>query len=291
MRVLVTGATGFVGETLLAQIGRHDVVCVGRNRPARLPPGVAWVDGDLRSLDAGARKAIEGFAPECCVHLAWVGLPDYSLDRCLDNLRAGAQWFQFLRDIGCRRIVAAGSCWEYGACSGPVEESSSGGQVNLFAAHKNALREIGQSLLQGSDCELIWARIFFVYGLRQRPTSLIPTAIRAMKLGDAPRIGTPDAINDFVHVQDVASALQCLVERADACGIYNIGSGKPASVAEVVNVIADEIGCQRPYPQAGNHVENGFWANMQRLGALGWTPGHTLQSGIAQVVGSWGTNK
>jgi UDP-glucose 4-epimerase len=249
--------------------------------------GVAWIAGDLLALDSEARRAIEQFLPECCVHLAWAGLPDYSLDKCQDNLRAGAQWFQFLRDIGCRRIISAGSCWEYGTRTGPVDELTPGFQVNLFAAHKNALREIGQSLLLGAECELIWVRIFFVYGLRQRPTSLIPTAIRAMKHGEAPQIGTPGAINDFVHVQDVASALRCLVEQAHASGIYNIGSGRPASVAEVVNAIASETGRPHPYPHTSNHAAGGFWADIQRIGALGWSPAHTLQSGIAQVVRDW----
>lgn len=287
MRVLVTGPTGFLGDALLAQLGRHDVACVGRIRPEGLPVGVTWISGDLLALDGEAYQAIGQFAPECCVHLAWAGLPDYSLNKCQDNLRAGAQWIQYLRDIGCRRIIGAGSCWEYGAPKGPVEESSPGVQVNLFAAHKNALREIGQSLLQGSDCELVWARIFFVYGLRQRPTSLIPTAIRAMKQGDAPRIATPDVINDFVHVQDVASALRCLVDQEQASGIYNIGSGRPASVAEVVNAIAVETGHPLPYPRTGHSMAAGFWADIQRMGALGWTPTHTLQSGIAQVVRDW----
>lgn len=231
----------------------HDVACLGRSRPAGLPAGIGWIDADLLSLQGGARKAIEAFAPECCVHLAWAGLPDYSLGRCLENLCAGAALFEFLRGIGCRKIIGAGSCWEYGARTGAVAESSPGLDVNLFATHKNALREIGQSLLRGSDCQFIWARIFFVYGLKQRPTSLIPSAIRSLKCAQTPRIGTPMAVNDFVHVQDVASALQCLVESAHAQGIYNIGSGRPASVAQVVNEIARQTGQSRSRPVGTNH--------------------------------------
>ena len=288
MRVLLTGATGFVGNMLLAQLGRHEVACLGRSRPTLLPEGVIWIDADLMLLEAGARKAIEEFAPECCVHLAWAGLPDYSLGWCLDNLCAGAKLFEFLREVGCKKIIGAGSCWEYGDCTGPVAESSIGAHVNLFATNKMALREIGQSLLQAADLQFIWTRIFFVYGMRQRPTSLIPSVIRALMLGETPKIGTPSAVNDFIHVQDVALALLCLIESEDARGIYNIGSGVPASVADVVNEIADQTGRHRLYKDTGSNKALGFWADINRLHALGWTPGHTLKSGISQVVTAWG---
>jgi nucleoside-diphosphate-sugar epimerase len=105
-----------------------------------------------------------------------------------------------------------------------------------------------------------------------------------MKLGDAPKISTPNVVNDFVHVQDVASALLRLIEDSEASGIYNIGSGQPNSVAEVVNEIADHMGRDRPYPSQRWDPSNGFWADVERLKSAGWMPIHTLQSGVAQVV-------
>jgi nucleoside-diphosphate-sugar epimerase len=282
--VLVTGATGFVGEALLELLGLHDVACIGRKRPITLPDSVTWIDADLLKIDDSARLEIERFSPECCIHLAWAGLPDYSLEMCLANLTAGIQLFHLLNKLGCRKIVGVGTCWEYGACKGQMAEGVSGVGLNLFAAHKTALHEIGQSLMKGPDRRFIWARIFFVYGERQRPSSLIPSAHLAIKLGDMPKVNTPEAINDFVHVHDVASALLLLIDDTDAIGTYNIGSGQPTSVAEVVNVIALQMGRELPYLNPNFKLDNGFWADINRLKLLGWKPVHTLRSGIGQVV-------
>ena len=284
MRVLVTGATGFVGEALLELLGLHDVACIGRKRPVTLPDSVTWIDADLLKIDDSAQLEIERFSPECCVHLAWAGLPDYSLRMCLANLTAGIQLFHLLNKLGCRKIIGVGTCWEYGACTGQIQESFPGFELNLFAAHKTALREIGQSLIMGADRRFIWARIFFVYGARQRSTSLIPSAHISIKRGEVPKINTLEAINDFVHVQDVASALLHLLENGDAIGTYNIGSGQPTSVAEVVNAIALQMGRELPYLNPNLKLDNGFWADINRLKSLGWKPVHTLRSGIGQVV-------
>jgi nucleoside-diphosphate-sugar epimerase len=284
MRVLVTGATGFVGSALISLLGQHEVACIGRKRPEKISRNINWINGDLLDLEDATQISIRRFSPECCVHLAWAGLPNYSPEKCLANLTAGVNLFNLLHELGCRRIIGAGTCWEYGERTGEVTESIAGFGQNPFAAHKSALREIGQSLMQGPDNCFIWARIFFVYGAGQRSTSLIPSVYRAMKMGDAPKISTPNALNDFVHVQDVAGALLRLIENCDASGIYNVGSGQPTSVAEVVNEIANLMGLDWPYPTQRLDLNDGFWADIERLKSLGWTPSHTLQSGVAQVI-------
>lgn len=283
MRIFVTGGSGFLGRCLLPLLGRHEVLCLSHATATHGEKGaVRTIGGDLNVPDSYAAE-LERFKPECCIHLAWGGLPDYSLANCRANLLAGISLFEILGRVGCGRIFAAGTCWEYGELTGAVREDSHGGDVNLVAAFKSALRTIGQNLCAGFGSRLTWGRIFFVYGPGQRPASLIPSCYRSFKQGAAPQISNPLAVNDFIHVADVGAAICALVESDNTAGIYNIGSGRPLAVWEVVNLVAAQMGLAPVYRDMVTHA-TGFWADIAKAGSLGWQPQISLQTGIAQTL-------
>jgi len=240
------------------------------------------IKGDLNVPDSYADEP-ERFRPECCIHLTWSGLPDYSLANCCSNLLAGINLFDSLNRIGCARTFAAGTCWEYGKLHARVREDAPGREPNLFASFKSALQTIGQSICAVSGCQLRWGRVFFVYGPGQRPTSLVPTCYRSFKQGFAPQISNPLAVNDFIHVADVAAAIRTLVEADDAVGIYNIGSSRPVAVWEVVNIVAAQVGLPAVYVDMPA-PSLGFWSDSAKVISLGWQPELSLQAGIAKTL-------
>mgnify|MGYP001987479288 CR=1 FL=1 len=81
--------------------------------------------------------------------------------------------------------------------------------------------------------ELGWMRIFYVYGPRQRPASLVPSILAHLQNGKLPKLLTPKNENDFVFVQDVASAFSNAVSKPIPSGIYHIGAGVSTSVLEI----------------------------------------------------------
>jgi len=270
---------------LLPPLHRHEVLCLSRATATHGDNGVArTIVGDLNEPGSYAAE-LERFKPECCIHLAWGGLPDYSLENCRANLLAGVSLFEILGRIGCGRVFAAGTCWEYGKLTGAVTEDGCGRELNLFAAFKLGLQTIGQSICAGSGSRLTWGRIFFVYGPGQRPTSLIPLCYRSFKQGAAPQIANPLAINDFIHVADVGAAIRALVESDNSTGIYNIGSGRPFAIWEVVNLVAAQMGLAPVYRNMASGA-SGFWADIAKAGSLGWQPQISLQAGIAQTLGA-----
>ena len=290
MRIFVTGGSGFIGSYLLPLLvsGGHEVLSLGRG--AGIPGAPRALRGDLYEPDS-YRAELERFRPDCAIHLAWGGLPDYSLGNCRRNLLAGIDLFEALGQAGCNRIFAAGTCWEYGKLTGPVKESEQGVEPGMFAAFKIALHAIGQSCSQAHGSRFIWGRPFFVYGPGQRASSLIPSCYRSLSTGSTPAINNPMAVNDFVHVADVADAIRALVESDEAAGTYNIGTGKPAAVWEVVNAVAASLGLPPVYQQMPPATVTGLWADTGMMESFGWQPAITLQAGIAQTIEIWKTGQ
>lgn len=286
MRVFVTGGTGFVGRAVCRQLAqRHDLLVLTRSDDRTIP--ATLLRGDLFE-PGGWVDSLRRFAPDRCVHLAWQGLPDYSWATSRRNLEAGLALFEAVRETPCSRVVTMGSCWEYGDLQGPVAESVAPGKQGIFAAAKSALQSLGHAVLAEAGIGMAWLRPFFIYGPGQRSTSLIPSCIEAVAAGRSPSLRTPDAVNDFVHVDDVAAATVAVVEAAKAEGIYNVGSGTPTRVADVANLVCRLMG--RPAAFSDGPPAAGLWADTTRLRCdTGWSPRTVLEQGISALVQERGT--
>lgn len=283
MRVLLTGGTGFVGSHLLPLLGGHEVLCCSRD-PGRLPArsGMRAISADLKS-EGDWVELISEFRPEWCVHLAWEGLPDYSLERCRANLDASIRLLRCVAQSGVRRVVVAGSCFEYGAVSGAVSEDRTPTASSIFAATKRAFLTVLDSVARQSSFEYRWARLFFVYGPGQRQTSLIPHLRAACVAGRPPEVREPAVMQDFVHVEDVAAGLLALAEADGPSGIFNLGTGHAASVAHVANLVARYYGHEPAFDALP--PGSGFWADTTKTaGATGWRARIDIREGVEKTL-------
>jgi UDP-glucose 4-epimerase len=286
MKVVVSGGSGFLGrpciETLLQR--GHQVLCLSRS-PSPNPEvdGLRWHLADLNS-PSSYRSAIETFQPQAALHLAWEGIPDYSLENSLRNIQSGALFSEVLLQTGCTRLVVSGSCWEYGKLLGALREDMEPANPSVFGAAKNAQRLLLLALAQAANASLAWGRVFFSYGPRQKEASLVPSICRAILAGQPPALRTPGVVSDFISIEDVASALVLLTEEK-ASGVFNVGSGQGTSAASVADLLLEIAGLPPVFAQAesAKGSVNGFYADISAMNNLGWRPLIGLEEGLRRA--------
>lgn len=276
-RIFLTGASGFIGSVVVQQLGKnHQLQLLSRSHTP---------DKGFRADLADRVRIKEWLAldpPEVAVLLAWEGLPDYGLEMNLTNLRHQTELVQSLVAIGCRRIILAGSCWQYGNVSGEVNEQTPMKDVCLYGCFKNALLNMAQALARGTSTEVAEARIFYSYGPGQRMGSLIPSTIKTLLAGQKPELRTPNDAVDFIYIDDVARAIVTLVEATKVDGVYNVSSGHSSQNKHVVNTISQQLA--KPNLYSDESLSMGWWGSNQKLRALGFVPEVSLAAGIGKTI-------
>lgn len=299
-RVLVTGASGFVGRAaLLALACRGDVEVHGTSRapaPTWLPADVHWHAADLLASDGPARLVQEA-APEAVLHLAWEATPG-RFWAAPDNLDWAAATLRLARALGagsdCQRIVGTGTCAEYDWADGwCVEGSTPLRPGTLYGTAKDATRRLLEAYAAHSGLSVAWGRIFYLYGPHEHPDRLVPSIARRLLAGERAPTTPGHQRRDFLHVDDVAGALTALLLAEDVTGPVNIASGEPVAVGDIVRILADEAG--RPELVGWGDVDLKpsepplVAADVTRLRQeVGFTPRWTLADGLQATVRWWG---
>jgi UDP-glucose 4-epimerase len=304
MRVVVTGAFGFIGTAVgrrLALAG-HDVVAV-TSRPLDETPRPLFpcrvVRADLRD-EASVRAALADAGPEAVCHLAGLGKVRESFEHPEEYHAVNAAGTKTLLDALAAiapgrgaRFVFASSVAVYGVPERqPVTEDAPLVPTSPYGESKVAAEQAVAKAAAGGAIGAVILRIFnaagAVAGVADTNLSrVIPKAL-AVAAGQADRVevnGDGSAVRDFVHVDDVASAFHLALEngcRPGTAATYNVGA-TAASVAEILAVAAEVTG--QPIPVVRNPPGNEpqvLISDHSKIGAeLGWSP---ARSALREIV-------
>jgi nucleoside-diphosphate-sugar epimerase len=242
-RILVTGATGFVGSHTIGPLRKRgfEVCAIGRARPP--DPAISWRQVDLLDNQATA-EAVAELRAEYLLHAAWLNGPErvwtapgnlYWVGASLSLLKAFAAG-------GGRRAVMVGSCAEYRWIETPLDEfDAECAPTTLYGTAKDATRRVAEAFAAQTGLSLAWARPFFVYGPGQPKISLVASAIDALANGR--RFSASEGLQqrDYLHVTDVAAALAALLDAA-VMGPVNIASGQAVAVRDILGAVAGLLG-------------------------------------------------
>ena len=292
MKIFITGGTGFIGRPVvrrLQQANHQLLVLTKQTGSAKMLFGssknIKLIHGSLSGLKR-VEPTIQRFRPDLAIHLAWEGIPDYGVSMSAKNLAHGVNLIEMLSRLSCPTFIGAGSCWEYGATVGKINEKTLPQSTNSFTAAKLSLKLFGEQVAANSNIKFIWPRFFYVYGPGQKPISLIPAVINSAKSGRLIELKNPNGGNDFVYVDDVAEAIALIVKKIKTipAGVYNVGSGNLSGVRQIVNIALKHFNLATKFPSAKRRPV-GFYADISKLSkATGWRPKTTLEQGIKQTI-------
>jgi nucleoside-diphosphate-sugar epimerase len=276
-RVLLTGATGFIGRNAIAPLilKGYEVHAVSSKKQIDTTQGVHWYCTDLLESKDTARLMAE-VRPTHLLHFAWYA-EHGKFWRSPENFRWLEASISLLRHFhlaGGQRVVMAGTCaeydWNYGYCTESVTPCK---PATTYGICKNALREILATYSEEEKISSAWGRIFLPYGPGEDSCRLLPSLVAVFR-GVRPPFGiNANAMRDFLHVKDVAAGFVKLLD-TDACGQYNICSGQPVQLASVANKIADFYGANPrvilDIPTERHGEPQFLVGSNQKLTALGW---------------------
>lgn len=275
MKVAVSGASGFIGRHVLAELARRHETVVASARNAgsvAAAPGITFVPLDLAAPPTHSFELLG--RPDVLIHLAWEGLPNYRSARHTDIEEP--RQFAFLRSLiadGLPALLVTGTCLEYGMRSGALHEALPAAPVNSYAIAKDRLRRELEGLRGTHRFALTWARLFYMYGPGQAPGSLLPQLAAAVARGDERfDMSGGEQLRDYLPVDEVARLLVALALTHCDAGVVNVCSGQPVRIRDLVESwltqhqwrIALNLG-HYPYP---DHEPMAFWGDRRRLDAV-----------------------
>lgn len=275
MKVLVTGASGFIGNYVVTELLKHGYTVIASSRGQNKAEKFSWFS-QVQYIPCDLSKIHDNFfqffqQPDLLIHLVWEGLPDYKdLFHFEKNLILSYRFLKNMIENGLRFLVVAGTCFEYGMQSGALAENLETKPENPYGLAKDTLRKFLEQLQKKIDFELKWVRLFYMYGKGQSSNSILSQLDRALEKGETVfNMSGGEQLRDYLPVEKVAEYLVKIAIQNQVSGLINCCSGSPISIRKLVENYLEKkqksihlnLGYY-PYP---DYEPMAFWGDDKKL--------------------------
>ncbi len=274
MRIALTGASGFLGRHVLTALRAEgaDVIAISRHPDVPALDGVTPLALDIGAVGGDVFTALG--RPDALVHLAWGGLPNYRSGVHLETeLPRQISFLDACIDSGIKRLVVAGTCLEYGLQGGELDETRPLQPTTAYGEAKRRLLEHLEGRRREREFALVWARLFYLYGFGQAPSSLYASLRAAVAAGASSfDMSSGEQTRDFLAAEQAAAWLAALAMDSTDAGIVNVCSGNPVKVIDLVRGWLSEWGVEIELNRGVFAVPDfeplAFWGDGRRLRSM-----------------------
>lgn len=275
MKILVTGATGFIGSHVINELLKYDhqIIIAVRNKNSvkHLQDKIKVIEFDLDNLQSNKNYFSESGKPDLLIHLAWQGLPNYKEKFHLEkNLPSHSAFLKNIVSNGLQNLVVTGTCFEYGMKEGCLSEEMESDPQNPYALAKDKLRKFLEELQKQNSFNLKWVRLFYMYGKGQNPNSLFSQLELALQNGETTfNMSGGGQLRDYLPVEKVAEYIVRIALQNKINGIINCCSGMPVKVKTLVKNYLKEnnktIDLNLGYYPYADYEPMAFWGDDTKL--------------------------
>jgi GDP-4-dehydro-6-deoxy-D-mannose reductase len=297
-KVVIAGIGGFVGRHLADYLRASDpaVEIVGLGRAVRAPAG------DVRAVElldfAAVKRCLAEIAPDCVFHLAGTLYSNDWGTLYANNVQTTINMIEAVQEVCPRaRVIVPGSAAEYGAIAPADLPLSEGQPLNPISPYGVAKtwQTAAAKYYATSGADVIVARIFNIIGKGMPETLSIGAfaaqlrSIRARAMPPNISVGNLKPKRDFVDVRDVCAALAALSKSGERGETYNVCSGIPVAIEEVLHGLIARSGLQvgvstDPARVKKADIDEIYGSNHKIRERTGWTPIFSLSDSISAMI-------
>ncbi|MEP7195889.1 MAG: NAD-dependent epimerase/dehydratase family protein [Saprospiraceae bacterium] len=244
MKILVTGASGFIGQYVVKELIERNINCLAVSRKS-LAFNSEHVVPVIQDIDKPITLENQILFKQCdrIIHLAWSDLPRYKeLHHIEHNLIVQYNFLNNIIELGIKNVSVTGTCLEYGLKEGCITDVDFPDPQISYAIAKDSLRRLLNQKANEIPFDLKWIRVFYVYGEGQASNTLYGQLCAAIERGDHSFNMSPgDQTRDYMHVMDVAKYIVDVSLSENNIGVFNCCSSNPTSVKDfVVNLMKEK---------------------------------------------------
>lgn len=275
MKILVTGATGFIGNYVIEELLKKEFQVIATSRNIEKAKEKSWfkkvifIEHDLNVVEDNLFHKFH--EPDLLIHLAWNGLPNYKkLFHIETELMNQYNFIKNLIVSGLTNVNITGTCFEYGMLDGQLNEELVINPQNPYAIAKNSLRIFIEQLQREYPFNFKWMRLFYMYGKGQNENAIIPQLQNAIDRNETVfNMSLGEQIRDYLSIEEIAKHIVNVSLQYNTNGIINISSNEPIKIIELVKkylldtkqTISLNLGFY-PYP---DYEPFSFWGDNSKL--------------------------
>lgn len=284
--------TALINECIKKGIEVYAVLRASSGKKMRLPESekLHMVDCSLEELETLSQKIMEKC--DTFYHIAWGNTGENrnsSTELQSRNIAYTLAAVKAAYALGCRRFIGAGSQAEYGPMDvAKISPDSPVNPTTPYGAAKLASGQLARMLCKELGMECIWPRIFSVYGIYEKETTMVASGLRKMLAGEKTSFTPALQRWDYLFSADAGRAYYLIGEKGKDGAVYCVGSGKAAPLKDYIEIMAELTGAEetgigvRPYPVGA--VMN-LCADISSLTAdTGFVPEYTFREGIRETI-------